>query len=318
MNKYDKEFESLFNEGFVVIKDVIPKAECDDIVDRAVSVIESLGSGVNRDELESTWIEPNLPPQTRPGMFQAVLGRSEPFEKLRYDPRIEQIFRHFYSKLNKLTEGEEDLVTSLDGVNVKPGAIGPYATAKDWAHLDQATNPDVWACLQGQVVLTNTSAAFICSPRSHLLYAEVSKKFRIAQNGREFFKTNSHHEKWYKSQLRKIGGKWQTPVEAPAGSVIIWPSSMIHSAKLQNSPEFPTESDKFHGWRCVAYICKRPKSEFTQAELELLEDWKRNCRTTNHWALQVQEALPRFFHKNMAFHPAVQRFIDNPRLIQEI
>ncbi len=51
--------------------------------------------------------------------------------------------------------------------------------------------------------------------------------------------------------------------------------------------ETPTEEDPFKGWRGVVYVCYRPKSEFSQAQLELLEDCLENNRGTNHWATWI-------------------------------
>ena len=310
-SELEKHFETLKSEGVVIIENVIPKSECDAIVDEAISVIERLGSKVDRNRLAETWTEANLLPQTRPGMYQVALGRSRPFERLRNDSRIDAIFKDLYSRLYGSEVNE--LVTSLDGVTLKPGSIGPYATGKDWPHVDQSLVNDTWACLQGQVVLANTSAAFMCSPKSHLLWDELRSELPDKDHVRV-----DDHVAWFQRKLRKIGGQWQVPIHGPAGSVIIWPSSMVHSAKLQDSREFPTEEDRFFGWRCVSYICKRPMVEFTDHELGKLEAWRREGRTTNHWGLKTLDKTPKQFRLLKKCHPSLRKFVENPRLIQDL
>ena len=81
------------------------------------------------------------------------------------------------------------MITSIDGINIKPNLVGPYDNSNpsistssdftlnastDWAHIDQ-TSGDPLKCVQGQIVLANTTACFRCSPKSCFLFNEIMK-----------------------------------------------------------------------------------------------------------------------------------------------
>ena len=76
-------------------------------------------------------------------------------------------------------------VCSLDGINIQQNDV-PYEVltgkAKDWPHLDQTLPHDPYLCVQGQVLLTNSTASFRCTPKSHLKFAEILAACGVAEN----------------------------------------------------------------------------------------------------------------------------------------
>ena len=51
--------------------------------------------------------------------------------------------------------------------------VPTFDTKGDWANIDQTDDLDnPYKCIQGQMVLSNTSAGFKASPKSHLLFKE--------------------------------------------------------------------------------------------------------------------------------------------------
>ncbi len=51
-----------------------------------------------------------------------------------------------------------------------------------------------------------------------------------------------------------VGGAFQVPVLAPRGSVILWLSSTLHSAKVQDPPgTLDLPRGIWTDWRCVVY-----------------------------------------------------------------
>jgi len=78
-----------------------------------------------------------------------------------------------------------------------------------------------------------------------------------------------------RDMVEKAGGQWQVPVLVPAGSMILWLSSTIHSAKIQDPGDDST--------RCVVYVCQRPKNECNRSHGKRLTECLAENRVTNHW-----------------------------------
>ena len=54
--------------------------------------------------------------------------------------------------------------------------------------------------------------------------------------------------------VEDAGGAFQVPILAPRGSVILWLSSTLHSAKVQDPPgSVPLPKSPWTDWRCVVY-----------------------------------------------------------------
>jgi len=240
--------------------------------------------------------------------------------------------------------GSEHLYTSLDGASIYPPPEDTASTASgsrahktpdDWAHVDQ-TDPDL-LCVQSQVVLSNSQAAFRCTPTSHARHREILEMCGIAPGDR------SHWLKFNASQLPAVralfeSDLWQMPVHAPAGSVIFWRSSTIHSAtsSMPIRPTIGRMADQWahdararsgdtrltsfcdrsgrgaqDGWRCVVYISMRLVEEYDEADRQRLAGAARDGRTTNHWGTKIFKVPHRSVKKKV---PQVQRFLNEPRL----
>lgn len=137
----DLDFESKLVESFkeygvVVISNVMTKEECDNYVDSIVTNIENVGVNINRNNCKDTWLDENLPPQTRPGLFQACLANIEPVWKIRSDERMLKIFSTLYSNLRaKQYSNYSDFIVSGDAINVRPNGIGDYNKNKMIGHM---------------------------------------------------------------------------------------------------------------------------------------------------------------------------------------
>lgn len=292
--------DDLKKNGYAVIKNVIPKKICDKIMDKLITSLETISPELDRNDIK-TWKRENLPPQTKIGLFQNFLGQHSIVERVRNSRRIKRIWENIHKDLT----GEEDLICSVDGVNIKPSTIGPYHKPdKDWAHLDQFKG-DPFSCVQGQLVLTNTTASFVCSPKSHLLFSETSKML--------------DEKKWLIKDVEKCkklveenGGEWQVPIYVEAGSVIVWFSSLVHSAKYQDGVE-TSEDDFWHGWRGVIYLCYTPKSNYTESQLKKIEKYKKEKRCMGHNNARV---CPKNMAWRINYKPEIQKYIDNPELFQ--
>jgi hypothetical protein len=311
----EKLIETFRSDGVAVITNVWTKAECDKYMDRIIKCFAELGTGIDKDNLEETWTTYNLPPQTRPGLFQCLVSNFSAVWSIRSHPRVKTIFQILYSDLKG--DLQDEFIVSSDGINIKPGSIGPFDNHRDWAHVDQTIPNDIFKCIQGQTVLTNTSASFVASPRSHLVYDQILKKLKI-NDKTNWLKFTPEQIAKIKPMVLEVGGQWQIPILAPAGSFIVWSSTTIHSARLQNEKIMPTPKDKYKGWRGVVYVSYRPKNEFSETQLKKRIMAFEFNRTTNHWSTHLFGKRPggRYSYIEKR-HPEIEAMLDDPLLVYE-
>ncbi len=304
-------------DGVVVITNVFNEKECNSHMDDIISYFEQLGSGINRANIKETWTAYNCPPQTRSGLFQCLVSNMPVVWTIRSNAKIRKIFEIIYSDLRN--KPITDFIVSNDGINIKPGSIGPYyeSDEKDWPHMDQTDRSDKWKCVQGQAVLTNTTAAFRASLGSHCIFEKVLDLCDVDEKD----KTN-----WCKFNPQQISAvknlvedrdeniTWQKLIHAPKGSFILWSSSTIHSAKLQDGPCEPSD-DEWKGWRGVVYVCYRPKEEFTKLQLSKRAKIVEENRTTNHWGTKMFPKKPGYWRSQIEHHPAIEEMLKEPKIV---
>lgn len=285
----------------------------------------------------------NLPPQTRPGMFQALVGNLPSVWALRSYPRVCALFREMYT----LLRGVEDvgpLVTSIDGLSTTPppcttthqrsaarpapaawAAKYPHAVdpLHDWPHTDQVEGP-VDQFLQAQLVLHDTSASFVCSPKSHQLYDAI--RTALAGSAASSAPTQSTGAKWFRIKSQKDmavaadvvarhGGRWQIPIVAPKGAMIVWFSSTIHSARPQvrDDPR----------WRAVVYVCHRPLREVgdaraMRAHVKRLRRALEENRMTNHSGSKMFPKAPGGrYSAQRVYNPVLEAWKKHPAQMWE-
>jgi len=253
--------------GMVVVTDVLTNDECDFHTSQIVQTVTKLSDGVDHTDL-STWKDERLMPQVSPGVFNCGIGNSRAVWSVRLNPKVKQVYAQAY--------GTDDLISSVEMVNVKP-PIEPFhdPTKNDWAHTDNHKLFD--RCVQGQVVLSDTTAGPLCSPKSHLVCAALVG-FRRKHN----INSDPEAREEVKRMVESVDGKFQVPVIAPKGSVIMWLSSMLHSAKLMDRPAESETFDGWKGWRCVVYLAYRPRSDVDGEHMAHLKLAYEKNLTTRH------------------------------------
>lgn len=269
----------MVQNGLVVINDIYSDPECTQLVGEITDQFCNLFPGLNKQE----WSEFNLPSQTRPGLFQQLVSNLQPVWNIRSNEKIASIFKHLYSTFR----GREinDFICSGDGINVR-GNVGPLHTSslKDWAHCDQTLPDDIYQCIQGQVVLTKTTASFVASPKSHTIFHNILDRLGdTVDYTTQWLQFNTKQLPVAQKLVKEAGGQWQIPILAKKGSLILWLSTTIHSAKLQDRLEPIGVDDKYLGWRCVVYVCYRPKEEFTLENFYMRQQAFEHNLSTNHW-----------------------------------
>lgn len=253
--------KSLDKYGVVVIENWFDLEESKQLKQETIDWL--IDHSLNLTEEYDTWISANLPYGPRAGMMQSLIGHSPPAWKVR--EKMYPIFRKLHS--TKL------LYTSMDGATVYP-PVPPKRNGKDWPHIDQTTKDPL--CFQGQAVLTTSSAAFRCTPKSHLEWKKIMEICEKSESSDNWLKMTPQKLEEIKSLFKY----WQMPIYTKAGSVILWNSKTIHSSQ----PHQEVEDDD---WRCVFYVCMRPQEQFTKRNLTTLKKCVKECRTTNHWGTRM-------------------------------
>ena len=302
----------LKENGVVVVKNVFTNDECDTFMNHMVSGMQKISPELSTEtynKLKSTWKDRDIMPQVRKGLHQQ--GYSFLGWPVRGSSQVSQIFREAYSGVRGYEINET--VTSLDAINVRP-PIPPFEKPEnDWAHVDQTEMENIFECIQGQVVLTNTTAGFRCSPKSHLIHSEMLNHFGATGKRGNFFKLKNHEYQDVQNMVKRVGGTWQIPIIVPRGCMILWLSSTIHSAKLQD-PDFTLDpNEKWKHWRGVVYVCQRPKAEVSAEHIKGLQYAFENNITTNHWGNKLFKKT--FGATPDKFNSKIGRYMKNPKEI---
>lgn len=122
----------LKEHGFVVFKDVLNLDECSEALDLIWNYLESLGTGVKRDDI-STWGNDNWPPSVGGGILPWFgAGQSAAMWYLRSKPSIKRAF--------ELIWDTKKLLVSFDGVSLfrpwnHPFGDTKWKTKGSWYHV---------------------------------------------------------------------------------------------------------------------------------------------------------------------------------------
>lgn len=321
--------------GVVIVRGVLNVAEVNAQREQLRSEIELACPGVDfeDDNAKTGWPLEHLPTQTRRGLFQSLLGNLPSVWAARSHPNVVTTFRSVISHIrNKPASSVGTLVTSVDGINVKP-PVAPFSSPisatqaqwaadfpgtvnprEDWPHLDQTSGP--WTkYVQGQLVLEDSTASFVCSPGSHKVFNDiVDLKAPSKSTGAQWCKLNAGDMVRRAGELIKgAGGHLQVPIRAPPGSLILWTSHLLHSAKHHDKPPTTAPAPAVatgtggagggagasacatptaaaagkDNWRTVIYISLRPLAEIgpvtkQRAHVKRLLKCLAENRMTNH------------------------------------
>lgn len=307
----DKVREILEEWGVCVLVGHFEREDAEEWKERLVQWLCDLTGELKPDASAEQWDMTKLPSGSRKHMFQSLVGHA---------PVAWEIRKALYPLFSDIHD-ETRLLTSCDGASVYPMAPKrertPSALKKDWPHVDQTFPDSIEKCVQAQVVLSDSKAAFRCTPRSHKQHGWLAR--HNISNWQQISEQEADE-----LRRRDPSLQWQIPVHAPAGSVILWRSTTIHSA-ASHAPLHPdvarlaktwtgTDLEDFGagGWRCVLYVCMRPASRFSAAEKEQLRNAVLGGRTTNHWGTKV---FPKKLSARFAkpFHAKIATLLENPQ-----
>lgn len=272
--------------GVCVLQDCIedPQKHFKDSIDWLSEKIDALTD----DPI--TWIPENIPYGPRYGMMQTIIGHSPTAWKMR------KLAYPYFAKLHDTNE----LYTSIDGASIYPPPKDKFRKQKDWPHIDQTKS--TCYCIQGQVVLTTTSAAFRCTPFSHHYYEELCVEYDIKPTPSNWFKFKDEDI----SIVSQNFDHWQIPIPVKAGSIILWNSKTIHSSM------YHTKNDD---WRCTYYVCFRPQKEYTSRNVHTLKRALKEGRMTNHWGTKLMGKRQGSFRGHWTKNPQLERLSEDCHLL---
>lgn len=182
--------------------------------------------------------------------------------------------------------GEEDVVTSLDGIFIAPPPEqiedGKFFSRfqSSWFHTDQASNKKNFCCVQGSINLEpieNGDGCLAVLTNSHKYHREFFESFNIDTHGYDWFVINDEHLAWFKSK----GCEWKM-IMAPKGSMVFWDSRTIHMGALPRKAR--ANADR---WRFIIYVCYGPKRFQTEEDARLKKAAYINNQCTAHWPYWV-------------------------------
>ena len=288
------------DEWGIAVLSLISDEEADYLADEAVGYLEDLNTGLNRNDY-STWITSSMPLGPKWGMYQSIVSHSPFMWRLR--ELSSPVFEHIWDT--------EDVVFSIDAASIYPPKESIIREKEnDWPHLDQTERG--LKCYQGQVVLTDTTAAFRATPRSHLVHDDILDELDVDSK-----KKMKNWYKFSKSEIRtvqeitsEVYEDWQIPIRVRKGSMILWDSRVIHSACRQdiNLIAEGDQSSPLYDWRCVGYVCARPRDHYSKRSLKTLQRSVEEGRTTNHWGSRMFAKKPRYKEEDSE----MMKILDDP------
>ena len=341
----------LEEDGVVVVINAYTTDEAHGLRDEILEAFEKLGTGFDSSDPNTTWVSEVLPAQSRRGMFQNVMAGAPPVRRIRSDQRLVALWEGMHAALghvDPVTDGPVELLTSNDGINVTP----PKAKSEisrggepDWPHTDAITGTGANASIQGQVVLNGSQAVLRATPKSHAYWdwtcEEVMSDTDRDRGRMGWHKLNKAKQRAVREKMEADLGKrglfWQVPIYAPAGSLVLWYSSTIHSstgyahcpprADALSLSEIAPKSDPLHDWRCIVYLCHFPAHLHDSQDggreriIAQLEGARANNRCTSHSSLKVFPKIGRPYtrdRRGITYDPEVVAIMKDPQQALEL
>lgn len=301
--------EVLRTHGVCVVTGVLSPEFCKETHSEIKKAARKISPYLSRTDLE-TWHDPTrTPPQVRTGLYQGVYSNLQPVWDVRGHPNVHRVFGEAYTGLRG--KPAFDLLTSVDGINLRPpSARRGHNPETEWPHLDQTERGYPSKCVQGQVVLTESSACFRCVPGSHAFHDEVLDLAGVKDGDRSnWCKFSREATPKIREFLESRGLEWAREIRAPPGSLVLWLSSTVHDARIQDPGDL--------SWRSVIYVCQRPKAECMPAHAKRLQRCIKENRATNHWGTRLFSKGP-LFRERVKRRSKIARLVENPELVYDI
>lgn len=267
--------EHLAIEGYVVIRDILSPEQANTIREQLGKDFAGLGTGIPPDLQQE-------PTNTQlPSLFSKGICK-DPNAGLHHSPSAwlaREAAETTFAGLYDVEAGGHALVSSFDGMTYFRHTR-KYLTDAPWWHVDSNGNE----CIQGITLLTAATAytgGLVVLPRSHLQLATTLED--IAAAGKST-KANYLPLDWTRPAMEKLFAECGGPclVTAPANSISLWDSRLIHSNTHRLRDPVPGEKLLMDGGFCRLgfYTCMIPRNDsYTKHREELT----KKGVMTNHW-----------------------------------
>lgn len=270
--------------GFAIVTDLLSEQETQEGLSLFWDYLTSLGTGLDRDDV-TTQSNDKWPPTFSTGILDNP-SLSAGQSRVAWWGRVKAkgVFSSLYAS--------EDLVTSFDTI----GVFRERIKTKDnlWYHTDStpARHKNDYST-QSILNLIDTTAdgsgGLVVLPQSHTLlfpFVGGNKDWCPLWDDRSFWNR-------YEDLVEKSTGLHPVRVGAPAGSLILFRSSLVHcnmpcKKKLTTTPS--------HLQRAVVYVCMAPRDRVTDKDwLAKRREAVDNGATTSHWPDRLEfKKRPRF------------------------
>lgn len=258
----------LVNNGYAVIKGAIPKDRALGYQQKAKEWLKSFGNDGLDFENPETWVNENLPVQSKINTFGSY---AVAHEKFMWDARMEPGVLDAFA----LIWGTDELLVSFDSLNITFPNRKDKSPIGAWEHVDQSPYRRGLHCVQGLINLSTAGpedGGLVVYPRSHLYHDEF---IQSQTNPNEWSKKDIYLFK--PSELDWYTAKGLKPhkICADVGDLIVWDSRTIHYGA---EPE-PSSNTI----RTVIYAAYSPASLASTDTLALKAEVFKKFGGTTHW-----------------------------------
>eukprot|EP01132_Coremiostelium_polycephalum_P007919 gene7919-9745_t len=276
-NEYKEDWpewrKHLYNNGWAVVKNVVPKERVEHYGSEFWSWMEGFGTGIKRN-VKSTWNDENWPPSLHYGLFQGYsLGHNQFIWDVRSEESIINVFKEIYQT--------DKLLVSFDGGNfTKPRSN----IEKPWQHFDQGLKKQGFHCIQGFLNLQDCGphdGGLIVYEGSHLKHKEYFEK-TPPSHSKDFVRIEVEP-----NDLPLFKDCKKIKVCCEKGDIVLWDSRTIHYA----CPPDPKLGNRV--CRMVVYVSYQPAYLATPQDLDRKIQAFNSKSNTSHWAAEKVKIIPK-------------------------
>lgn len=259
--------DDLFRDGYVVVKNVIPRERALAYQQKAFDWLKSFGTDLDLNNPD-TWVADNLPVQSKINTFSQY-GVSH--EKFMWDARLEPGVIDAFAKI----WGTDELLVSFDALNITFPNRKDRPRKPSWEHVDQSPFRKGMHCVQGIVNLSEAGpndGGLMVYPRSHLYNEEFFElqTDKSEWTPRDMYLFSRENVEWFQSK-----GLKPYKVCAEPGDLILWESRLVHYG---DEP-----SPLSNVIRTVIYVAYTPARLAKEEALKMKAERFHNYGATSHW-----------------------------------
>ncbi|KAL3440168.1 hypothetical protein BJX65DRAFT_315049 [Aspergillus insuetus] len=256
----------LHQNGWALVKGVVPKEKALKYADRAEDWLEGFGLGYKRDD-PTTWKSKNFPRHRHGGLFDHFSFAHAQFVwDCKSEPKVREIFATIW--------GTDKLTVSFDGGTLAvPTPAEPDHGKAAWPHSDQSAYRSWPHCIQGLLNLLPNGpddGGLAVMNGTAPLFKQYFREHEPPEGGwikKDQFLWTDETLQWFKDR----GCEMLKPSMDP-GDFILWDSRAVHYGAA------PMGNNK----RMAVYTCYKPFDFMTEEQrLRKVEAFKQGYMTSH-------------------------------------